>query len=224
MNGNPLAQLVYQSDLITKVVLIILLVMSIICWAIFFYKLLMGSMKKKQLRNAIRSLQRVYSVDELRSYALSAQHTMPGYVIGKNLSLVKALAETKEARARLNERELNLMQQSFDQTIDEVITDEESYLPFFAACAAVSPLLGLFGTVWGLVHAFIGIAEKQQADIATVAPGIAEALITTLAGLLVAIPAMVMYHYLQNQVRTIEHYLSMLHDKFTLVINTLFVG
>ena len=67
--------------------------------------------------------------------------------------------------------------------------------------AAVSPLLGLFGTVWGLVHAFVRIGELQTADIATVAPGIAEALITTLAGLMVAIPALVMYHYVANKIR-----------------------
>ena len=78
---------------------------------------------------------------------------------------------------------------------------EESYLPFLFTSASVSPLLGLFGTVWGLVHAFIRISEKQSADITTVAPGIAEALITTLAGLLVAVPALVMYHYLIAQIR-----------------------
>jgi len=82
--------------------------------------------------------------------------------------------------------------------------------------------LGLFGTVWGLVHAFIRISEKQSADITTVAPGIAEALITTLAGLLVAIPALVMYHYLMSEIRTIERQLFILADKFSFIVQKLF--
>lgn len=223
MAGNPIAQLIYQSDLMTKIILLILLVMSIICWALFFYKLLLGSIKKRQLYDAIQALKKVHTFEELRIFASSIQHTIAGYVINKNITLVKSLLETKENRAPLNERESNLIQQSVDQTIDEVISTEESYLSVFSSCAAVSPLLGLFGTVWGLVHAFVSIAEKQQADITTVAPGIAEALITTLAGLMVAIPAMIMYHYLANQIRTIEQYLSTLNDKFSFLINTVFI-
>lgn len=72
------------------------------------------------------------------------------------------------------------------------------------------------------MHAFIRISEKQSADIATVAPGIAEALITTLAGLLVAIPALVMYHYLMSQVRIIERQLFVIADKFNYIVQKIF--
>ena len=83
--------------------------------------------------------------------------------------------------------------------VDAIVVHEESYLPFLSTSAAVAPLLGLFGTVWGLIHAFMRISEKQVADITTVAPGIAEALVTTLAGLFVAIPALIMFNYLNIQ-------------------------
>jgi biopolymer transport protein TolQ len=84
--------------------------------------------------------------------------------------------------------------------------------------AGVSPLLGLFGTVWGLIHAFVRISEKQSADIATVAPGIAEALITTLAGLMIAIPSLMMFSYLTTQLKSIEHRLIGVADRFSLIL------
>ena len=87
--------------------------------------------------------------------------------------------------------------------------------------AAVSPLMGLFGTVWGLIHAFVRIGELQSADIATVAPGIAEALITTLAGLMVAIPALAMYHYVANKIRATERQLFVCADQISMIMRSL---
>ena len=96
-------------------------------------------------------------------------------------------------------------------------------MPILYSCAGVATLIGLFGTVWGLVHAFIRIGEKQAADIATVAPGIAEALITTLGGLMVAIPAYVMFHFLSVRVRALESHYHTFVDMFALRTKHLFV-
>jgi biopolymer transport protein TolQ len=85
-------------------------------------------------------------------------------------------------------------------------------LPLLSTAAAASPLLGLFGTVWGLIHAFMAIAEHHSADIAAVAPGIAEALIATLGGLVVAIPALAMYVYLHGRVKLLEQEVVELSD------------
>ena len=73
-----------------------------------------------------------------------------------------------------------LVSNNMDRILDDMIGNEESYLPVLSTSAAISPLLGLFGTVWGLIHSFISISQRGSADIVTVAPGIAEALITTL--------------------------------------------
>ena len=81
-------------------------------------------------------------------------------------------------------------------------------------------MIGLFGTVWGLMHSFMSIAQKHTADIVTVAPGIAEALLTTLAGLMVAIPALIMYHYLTHRVRLLEHDLYKLSDVIVRIVQT----
>jgi biopolymer transport protein ExbB/TolQ len=218
---NPVVQLIAQSDLMTKLILLVLLGLSVISWALFIYKLILGAAKKRQLLHAISDLKRARTFDEVRAIASAHAHTMPGFVMTKNLVILKTILETRQTFAPLSDRELEMIEGDLEQTIDEVLHTEESYLPFFAATAAVSPLLGLFGTVWGLIHSFVRIAEKQQADIPTIAPGIAEALITTLAGLMVAIPSLMMFHYLSTRMRTLEYYLCMLSDRLMLAINTL---
>lgn len=222
MQGNSLWMLVAQSDLITKLVLLILLILSIVCWTIFLYKIILLRIKKNQLAHLSKRLSTIDAFDELRALTLAFNDTLPGYFLRKNFSTLKMFLESEPNKAILNERELTSLQQHIEQSLEDILQTEESYLPFLFTSASVSPLLGLFGTVWGLVHAFIRISEKQSADIATVAPGIAEALITTLAGLLVAIPALVMYHYLMSQVRVIERQLFMIADKFNYIVQRLF--
>ena len=82
------------------------------------------------------------------------------------------------------------MRAAFQREMDEL----ESHLNFLASTGSVSPYVGLLGTVWGIMHAFVGLANVQQATLASVAPGIAEALIATAIGLFAAIPAVVAYN------------------------------
>lgn len=223
IQGNSLWMLVAQSDYVTKFVLLILLGLSIVCWTIFLYKIILLRIKKNQLAVLSKRLTTVTTFEELRGLALAFNETLPGYFLRKNFSTLKMFLEAEPGKTTLNEREVASLQQHIEQSVEDILDVEESYLPFLFTSASVSPLLGLFGTVWGLVHSFIRISEKQTADIATVAPGIAEALITTLAGLLVAIPALVMYHYLMGQIRIIERQLFVIADKFNFVVQKLFV-
>lgn len=82
------------------------------------------------------------------------------------------------------------MRAAYQRELDEI----ELHLPFLASVGSVSPYVGLFGTVWGIMHAFRGLANVQQATLASVAPGIAEALVATAIGLFAAIPAVVAYN------------------------------
>jgi biopolymer transport protein TolQ len=107
--------------------------------------------------------------------------------------------------------------------LDEIVHQEESFISILTVSAAVGPLLGLLGTVWGLVHAFMSISQKQSADIVTVAPGIAEALITTIAGLLVAIPAVMLFYYVSGKVKEIEYQLCLLSDRVITVARNLVI-
>src|SRR5690606_39141859 len=114
---------------------------------------------------------------------------------------ITCVSNALRAKPYLSSYDWQHIERNIDQLVDDVLTHEESYLPVLSTSAAIAPLLGLLGTTWGLVHSFMRISEKQTADIATVAPGIAEALVTTFAGLVVAIPALIMYNYLVVQVR-----------------------
>lgn len=218
VSTNPLFQLLAQSDGMTFFILGSLLLMSIICWTVFLYKLFLTITKQKQLRNALYILREAQNYDQFVSSSQLIYQALPSYFLKKNLTVVKSLQATK---TNLSEKDLSTVQLNIEQTLDDIVHKEESYLPILFSCASVAPLLGLFGTVWGLVHSFIRIAQKQSADIVTVAPGIAEALITTLAGLIVAVPALMMYHFLSTKVRQTERLLLQVAEKFLAVMNTL---
>ncbi len=190
--GNSLWYLITQSDLMSWIVLLLLLILSIICWALFFGKYLLTRVKMQQLRAAYKKIHAVNTLEQLDALTLVMQDTVPGYIIGKQRGMMKSAFDWQ------------LLVQYGEQVLDTLVSAEEGYLTTLSTSAAVSPLLGLFGTVWGLVQAFIGISERQAADIVAVAPGIAQALVTTLAGLVVAIPALVMFNYLQARAQAYE--------------------
>ncbi len=221
MLGNSVWQLISQSDKITWFVLSSLLILTIICWSLFFYKIFTWKNKKKQINNAISNLKNVQNFENLIFISSNFNHTLPGFFLSKNLVFLKNLTNDGKAKV-LSDREWNFFQYNLDASVEEIMHKEDSMLPIFSVTAAVSPLLGLFGTVWGLVHAFIDISRKQSADITTVAPGIAEALITTLAGLMVAIPSLAMYYYLKMNSEKIEQSLFSLSDKILLISQNIF--
>jgi len=94
-----------------------------------------------------------------------------------------------------------------------------AHLPFLASVASVSPYIGLFGTVWGIMHAFIGIAESQNTSLAVVAPGIAEALLATALGLVAAIPAVIFYNKLNADMDRIVGGYEAFADEFSTILS-----
>lgn len=88
-----------------------------------------------------------------------------------------------------------------ENAVSDRIAEMEARIPTLALAVSVSPLLGLFGTVWGVMVAFCGVAKAGTADIAALAPGVAGALLTTVAGLVVAIPSLIAYNFLTNGIR-----------------------
>lgn len=102
------------------------------------------------------------------------------------------------------------MRATFQRELDQL----ESRLNFLASAGSVSPYIGLLGTVWGIMHAFIGLSGAQSATLASVAPGIAEALIATAIGLFAAIPAVVAYNRFTNEVDRIATRFESFVDEF----------
>lgn len=196
--GNALCQLVTHSDLMSKFVLLVLLIMSVICWSIALIKISRIWVRSKQLDVVRKQLQQARNQQDLSAISLQLPHNECSALIKDVITLVK------------NERPSDMMGwEAFSfkvhQYVDDIVAQEERYVPFISTSAAVATLIGLFGTVWGLIHSFVRISEKQTADIVTVAPGIAEALITTLGGLMVAIPALVLFHYVVSTINTYEN-------------------
>lgn len=223
--GNSLWYLVKQSDLATKAVLFILLIMSVLCWAIFFYKLIVLRIKKRQMHDALLLLHKVETFESLLAIAQQLSQTVPGYFFAKTLLAVKRFAKTRggESTQLLTLKEYEFVRETMESTGAELVALEESLVPVLSLSVSVAPLLGLFGTIWGLVQAFIEIGQKQSADIATIAPGIAEALVTTLGGLLVAIPAAIMFHWVAGKIRELERQIYQLADTIAPVLQQLCV-
>jgi biopolymer transport protein ExbB/TolQ len=219
--GNSMWHLVSQSDLVSKLVVFSLFVLSIVCWTIFITKLIMLRMRKRDMQRALDYIKTVRSVEDLVTLSTYFTNTLPGRLTASVLLLLNQIIE-KCPQGCPDEWEV--MQYYLEQEVEQLVENESSYLAVLSTTAAVAPLLGLFGTVWGLVHAFIRISEKQAADITVVAPGIAEALITTLVGLIVAIPALVMYNYLANQIRKLEGTIISFADKISFLVRQILRG
>ena len=218
--GNSLWHLVAQADSMTKIVLGVLLLASIACWTIVLYKLVLLNIKHTQLKSALKKSKRVTSLEALLNLANANTKTFPGHLIAEQLNATKQMLEYKKV---ITSDDKNMLEEQRLSVIDDMVYQENSYLSILSVTAAVSPLLGLFGTVWGLTHSFISISEKQAADIVTIAPGIAEALLTTLGGLMVAIPVSIMYYFLREQVGSIEHQLNQLSDRLAVVVQKVFI-
>lgn len=221
--GSPAWQLIIQADWMTKFVLLALFFLSVACISIVAFKFLMFK-KEKNLNNQLFiKIKNVKTFNELLSVGKNFKECSGGKFLVQNLKELKTLFNDQEGEQKLNIQDLEYLEFTINQTIEQLIMENESYLPVLGTSAAVSPLVGLFGTVWGLIHAFVNISQEKSADISVVAPGIAEALTTTLAGLMVAIPAMIAFHYFSNELRKQEQQLDHLADKYLNIIKKTFL-
>lgn len=216
--ANSLWYLVRQSDVISQLVLLILFFLSVLCWTFFFAKLLRMNMERRSIEKISTHLVPDTSLRTVLLYASNGVNTV-GSVFVRHVALfIQHVLKQGDHINVLRVYDVEIISEYTYQLVDEYIESERATLPLLSTVAGLSPLLGLFGTVWGLVHAFIRISQQQSADIVTVAPGIAEALITTLAGLMVAIPALVMFNYLQKQMRDVENCLQKVADTVKIIV------
>jgi len=165
-------------------------------------------------------IKKAHSFNDIINIGKEYKNCFGGKFLAHNLGDLKILLEKKQ---QLNIQDFEHLELLAAQSVEQIIMEGEVYLPVLGTSAAVSPLVGLFGTVWGLIHAFVNISQEKSADIAVVAPGIAEALMTTLAGLIVAIPAMIAFHYFSNQLRKIEQQLDHISDRFLNLLREKFI-
>ena len=195
MNSQDLSiiNLVLHASVVVQGVMLLLVGISIASWAAIFRKLF--SLKRvKSLNEAFeREFWSGTSLNDL--FAAAAQNARQSgpmeRIFASGMREFQKLRERRITDAgTLMDGARRAMRASFQREMDVI----ESNLSFLASVGSVSPYVGLFGTVWGIMHAFTGLAGLQQVTLATVAPGIAEALVATAIGLFSAIPAVVAYN------------------------------
>ena len=193
--GGYLWHLVGGIDWLTRIILISLFLLSVACVAIIIGKIIEF---RKSSRNAIKIFERLSKVNkatELVGISSIYSGSAPGELIKR---IVDGAGISSDSKI------LDKVEVDAGFFVEELVAGSEKYLPVLGVSAAVAPLIGLFGTIWGLIHSLISMGQAQSADLTVVAPGIAEALFTTLAGLAVAIPALISFQVLSNQLRKIE--------------------
>lgn len=181
-----------SSGWIGRIVVIILFLLSIWSWAVFILKYRLYKRTEKDDKDFLDILNEKLTVKQIHD--ISREFNGPttrilhkGWIAAQQSSESETIIiNTKSAMKR---------------RAAEEISELESHLPFLATIVTVSPFLGLFGTVWGIMRAFIDIKTYGSAHIMVIAPGIAESLITTAIGLCVAIPAVIFYNYLATKTR-----------------------
>lgn len=202
---GSLWDVVVSSTFLSKLLLIGASIALIICFFIFFYKLMLFREQLNQIKKVRQSLQNVTTIQDLLSVSSVLKGTLPGVILGRGLKTLKMILQGGGEHSRISERQISAVQDSLDQAMAEAMHQEAAYMSVLSVSAAVAPLVGLFGTISGLIQAFIGIAHQRSTDITAIAPGIAEALLATFAGITVAIAAFVLFHYLNSKLRAIEH-------------------
>ena len=185
--------LVLGASVVVQLVVLLLLLISVASWAAIFRKLFsIGQVKS--LNDAFeREFWSGTSLNDLfAAAAKNARDSGPmERIFASGMREYQKLREKHITDANtLMDGARRAMRASFQREMDVV----ETHLSFLASVGSVSPYVGLFGTVWGIMHAFTGLAALQTVTLATVAPGIAEALVTTAIGLFAAIPAVVAYN------------------------------
>jgi len=109
-------------------------------------------------------------------------------------------------------------QRAMRVALSREVDNLETHLPFMATVGSISPYIGLFGTVWGIMNSFIGLGSVQQATLAMVAPGIAEALIATAMGLFAAIPAVMAFNRFSHKVEKLENSYGNFMEEFASIL------
>lgn len=214
LSDNVFFKLLGHADWLSQLIFYSLIGMSIACWWIFIYKMYTLNGKLAQLRYTRTRLSTVTSVEELAHFGALLHSSLAGTLINTTLAIVRKLTPS----ASLKNSDQESIKLSLDQSLHDMIKQEEGFISVTRLSAETGPLIGLFGTIWGLIHAFNRISERQTADIPTVAPGIAEALIVTLTGLFVAIPALIQYYVVMKKINMLEQELMMLADRIEIII------
>ncbi len=180
-------QMFVQADWIVKLVIIGLMIASLITWTVLIAKSIELRKAKVAEQDRHDAVLKIASLDEARSDARISTSPLAVEAIAELILSKDVLGDADGVKERIISR--------FERHEAAVARRLTRGVSTLATIGATAPFVGLFGTVWGIMNSFIGIAEKQTTNLAVVAPGIAEALLATALGLVAAIPAVVIYNH-----------------------------
>jgi biopolymer transport protein TolQ len=199
---SDLARLLAQTGWVARIVLLILLAFSIFSWAVIYRKYTAFRAAREHTERflqAFRSAQRLPESGPLRA-VFPASPLVPLYIAGLKEVESQAGASAKNPHGGTL-KSMAAVSAALQVASEAEVAHLEHRMSFLATTGSVTPFIGLFGTVWGIMGAFMGLGEAGATTLRAVAPGIAEALIATAAGLFAAIPAVIAYNHFLHQIR-----------------------
>jgi biopolymer transport protein TolQ len=221
------AEVLSHSKGVTLGVLIVLLILIVLCVFVMFYKLVHVSMAQSQSITFLekfwesKRLDDIYRVAEQLKYSPIAQMFKAGYVeLSKVKKAAAAAAQQQGGDASMHEKmgESDNVERALARARVSETTKLENLLPFLATNGSAAPFIGLFGTVWGIMEAFMDIAAKGKADLASVSGPIAEALIATAIALASAVPSVIAYNYFQRRLKVLGAEMSNFSNDFMNIV------
>ncbi len=207
--------LILQASLVVQLVMAGLVLTSLASWTVIFSKVF----GLKRVRRGNEEFEREFwsgkSLTEMNQAVSGKADTVPmERIFASGMREFLKLREKRMDNTVQLDGARRAMRASYQRELDVV----ESNLSFLASVGSVSPYVGLFGTVWGIMHAFVGLSNMTQVTLATVAPGIAEALVATAIGLFAAIPAVVAYNRFARDIDRIAIQLETFIEEFTNIL------
>jgi biopolymer transport protein TolQ len=201
------SSLIAHTGLVARAVLVVLFLFSLISWAIIFYKGLSLSRARGQSETFLDVFRRSSKFSEVNSICVQLKASplvgvfQAGYhEVNQQVRAMGGGGTTGKPTVR----SLESLSRALARAATVEATRLEKRVVFLATTASVTPFVGLFGTVWGIMNAFEQIGAMGSANLAVVAPGISEALITTATGLLAAIPAAVFFNFYTSRIRVLN--------------------
>ena len=209
--------LIMQASWVVQLVMLILVAASVASWATIF--------RKAQMLKRVRQLNEDFEQDFWSGSSLNDLYSSATQNAKTGGPMERIFASGMREYKKLRERHISdsamrmdgtrrAMRASFQREMDVI----ESGLSFLGTVGSITPYIGLFGTVWGVMHAFTGFASMEQITLATVAPGIAEALVATAMGLFAAIPAVAAYNRYANTIDRIASSQETFMEEFTNIL------
>lgn len=198
-----LFSLIWEASLPVQAVMLILVIASMASWKIIYLKIKTLKMAEQNTDDFEKIF---WSGGSLSNLYESVSIRPPKDMLGLPMIFKAGYKEymSNKNTGALDKKSIESVRRAMSASYNREVDTIDRHLPFLASVGSVSPYIGLFGTVWGIMNAFIGLANVAQATLAQVAPGIAEALIATAIGLFAAIPAVIAYNKFASKVDRIS--------------------